>query len=51
MDGYLDGSLADALKQRAEAVLDSDGAGLTAEEAAVTAFLSRRLGEQAGTRG
>jgi DNA topoisomerase-1 len=53
VDGYLDGSLADALKQRAEAVLDADGAGLTAEEAAVTAFLSRRLGEQAqaGKRG
>jgi DNA topoisomerase-1 len=48
VDGYLDGSLADALKQRADAVLDADGAGLTAEEAAVTAFLSRRLGEQTG---
>jgi DNA topoisomerase-1 len=51
VDGYLDGSLADALKQRADAVLDADGAGLTAEEAAVTAFLSRRLGEQAGKPG
>ena len=47
VDGYLDGTLADALKQRADEMLDSDGAGLTAEEAAVTAFLSRRLGEQA----
>lgn len=46
VDGYLDGSLADALKQRADAALE-EGAGLTAEEAAVTAFLSRRLGEQA----
>jgi DNA topoisomerase-1 len=50
VDGYLDGSLADALKQRADAVLDADHAGLTAEEAAVTAFLSRRLGEQAEHR-
>lgn len=46
VDGYLDGSLAEALKQRADAVLDAGRAGLTAEEAAVTAFLSRRLQEQ-----
>ena len=46
VDGYLDGSLAEALKQRADAALE-EGSGLTAEEAAVTAFLSQRLGEQA----
>ena len=44
-DGYLDGSLLEGLKQRADAVLDSSKTGLTAEEVAVTAFLSRRLGE------
>ena len=44
-DGYLDGSLLEGLKQRADAVLDADRPGLTAEEVAVTAFLSRRLGE------
>ncbi len=44
-DGYLDGSLLEGLKQRAEEVLDDSAAGLTAEEVAVTAFLSRRLGE------
>ena len=44
-DGYLDGSLLEGLKQRAEAVLDEGSQGLTAEEVAVTAFLSRRLGE------
>jgi DNA topoisomerase-1 len=46
-DGYLDGSLVEALKNRAEAMLsdakEAAGAGLTAEEVAVTAFLSRRL--------
>ncbi|MGI3775922.1 MAG: DNA topoisomerase IB [Janthinobacterium lividum] len=44
-EGYLDGSLAEGLKQRADAVLDGHGHGLSAEEIAVTAFLSRRLGE------
>ena len=45
-DGYLDGSLAEGLKARADEVLDHPGAsGLTAEEVAVTAFLSRRLDE------
>ncbi len=44
-DGYLDGSLLEGLKQRAEEVLDEADTGLTAEEVAVTAFLSRRLGE------
>ena len=47
VDGYMDGTLAEALKQRADAALNDTSAGLTAEEAAVTAFLSRRLGEQA----
>ena len=45
-DGYLDGSLATALKQRAEAALEPGAAsqqGLTAEEVAVVAFLSRSL--------
>ena len=44
-EGYLDGSLIEGLKQRADAVLDGHSHGLTAEEVAVTAFLSRRLGE------
>ncbi len=44
-DGYLDGSLLDGLKQRADAALGNAASGLTAEEVAVTAFLSRRLGE------
>ncbi len=55
-DGYLDGSLADALKHRADAALAHEkgaGEGLTAEEIAVMAFLSRSLGqvvEQGGVR-
>ncbi len=44
-DGYLDGSLLEGLKQRADEVLGNEKTGLTAEEVAVTAFLSRRLGE------
>lgn len=44
-EGYLDGSLAEALKTRADQVLEDHEAGLTAEEVAVTAFLARRLGE------
>ncbi len=45
-DGYRDGSLTEALKNRAEAALEGqpEFAGLSAEEVAVTAFLSRRLG-------
>lgn len=46
-DGYLDGSLLEGLQRRAEAALAEPGSGLTAEEAAVTAFLSRRLAEKA----
>ncbi|MEO8714910.1 MAG: hypothetical protein ABI369_07850 [Acetobacteraceae bacterium] len=45
-EGYLDGSLLEALKRRADERLAEPGAGLTAEEAAVTAFLSRRLAER-----
>ena len=44
-DGYLDGSLLEGLKARADEALDDANSGLTAEEVAVTAFLSRRLGE------
>jgi DNA topoisomerase-1 len=45
-EGYLDGSLLEGLKEKTDAVLDSPHSGLTADEVAVTAFLSRRL-EQA----
>ena len=45
-EGYLDGSLLEGLKSRADAALQGDEPGLSAEEVAVTAFLSRRLGEQ-----
>jgi DNA topoisomerase I len=44
-EGYLDGSLLEGLKERAEAMLDEPDSGLTAEEVAVTAFLARSLGE------
>lgn len=44
-DGYLDGSLIEGLKARADAALSEQGSGLTAEEVAVTAFLSRQLGD------
>lgn len=47
-DGYLDGSLLEGLKQRADDALGDTQSGLTAEEVAVTAFLSRRLGEAIG---
>ncbi len=45
-EGYLGGSLLEALKSRADEALRPDGPGLSAEEVAVAAFLSRRLGEQ-----
>jgi DNA topoisomerase-1 len=46
-DGYLDGSLLEGLKQRADAALDqrNEAVGLTAEEAALAGFLSHRLGD------
>ena len=47
-DGYLDGSLAEGLRERADAALAQPDSGLTAEEVAVTAFLSRQLGEVLG---
>ncbi|MFT8958491.1 MAG: DNA topoisomerase IB, partial [Gluconobacter oxydans] len=43
LDGYLDGSLRKAFKSRAQDVLDHEGYGLTAEEAAVAGFLASRL--------
>ncbi len=46
-DGYLDGSLLEGLKARADAVLDHQEGGLTAEEIAVTAFLDKRLEQMA----
>lgn len=49
-EGYLDGSLAQGLKQRADDLLDHPAAGLTAQEVALTAFLSRRLGEAIDTK-
>ena len=48
-EGYLDGSLAEGLKQRADELLDEPDSGLTAQEVALTAFLSRRLGEAVKT--
>ena len=44
-EGYLDGSLIEGLKLRADETLAQPDGGLTAEEIAVTAFLSQRLGE------
>ena len=45
VEGYLDGSLLEGLKARADDVLDGNAGGLTPEEVAITAYLSRRLGE------
>jgi DNA topoisomerase-1 len=42
-DGYLDGSLLEALKRRADEKLADPGSGLKAEEASVMAFLRRQL--------
>jgi DNA topoisomerase I len=42
-DGYLDGSLLQALKKRADEKLANPRGGLKAEEAAVMGFLSRQL--------
>lgn len=43
IDSYLDGTLAETLKERAEQELREELAGLDGEEAAVMAFLQRRL--------
>jgi DNA topoisomerase I len=43
LDGYLDGSLREALKRRADAKLTNSASGLKAEEVAVMSFLSRTL--------
>jgi DNA topoisomerase-1 len=48
VDGYLDGTLAEVLKARAEQKLRDELQGLKPEEAAVMAFLQQRLGELAG---
>ncbi|HEY0182426.1 MAG TPA: DNA topoisomerase IB [Rhodopila sp.] len=51
-DGYLDGSLLDALQRRTEEKLADPGHGLKAEEAAVVAFLAHQLENRpAGERG
>jgi DNA topoisomerase-1 len=42
-EGYLDGSLADGLRAHAEEMLSDTQSGLSAEEVAVTAYLSRVL--------
>ena len=49
-EGYVDGSLAEALRQRAEAALQPEEASrhaLSAEEVAIVAFLSRTLNRAA----
>ena len=46
LEGYLDGSLVESLKARTDQMLDDPNEGLSAEEVAVTAFLSRKLQEQ-----
>ncbi|AQS87436.1 DNA topoisomerase I [Neoasaia chiangmaiensis NBRC 101099] len=44
LDGYLDGTLREAFAARADAVLDgTDDFALTAQEAAITAYLAHRL--------
>ena len=43
IEGYLDGSLLEALARRADQALERPSRGLSAEEVAVTAFLSRTL--------
>ena len=44
-DGYLDGTLLTTLKDQTQTYLAENVAGMSAEEAAVTAFLRLRLGE------
>jgi DNA topoisomerase-1 len=50
IDAYLDGSLVETLKARAESELASLLPGLRAEEAAVLALLQQRLSREAGGR-
>lgn len=45
-NGYLDGQLLEALKQRTEDTLSDPGHGLKAEEAALMGFLARQLDEK-----
>jgi len=42
-EGYLDGTLLEGIKARADEILDDTASGLAAEELAVMAFLDRRL--------
>ena len=42
-EGYLDGTLLEGIKARADEILDEKSPGLTAEELAVMAYLDRRL--------
>ena len=49
-DGYLDGTLLTTLKEQTRKYLEENITGLSAEEAAVTAFLTLRLGELEKTR-
>jgi DNA topoisomerase-1 len=42
-EGYLDGTLLQGIKARADEILDEKAPGLTAEELAVMAYLDRRL--------
>jgi DNA topoisomerase-1 len=44
-DGYLDGTLLNTLKEQTQTYLAQNVIGMSAEEAAVTAFLRLRLGE------
>ena len=44
-EGYLDGSLLEGLKAKADAVLEDKALGLTAQELAVTRYLDNRLTE------
>jgi DNA topoisomerase-1 len=45
-EGYLDGTLLEGIKARADEFLDDKASGLTAEELAVMAYLDRRLSTQ-----
>lgn len=48
LEAYLDGSLVETMKAEIEAVLKDEIAGLEPEEAAVLAFLQKRLAQLAG---